>query len=245
MNKGTIKQIIGPVIDVSFEGENSKLPEILNALEITRESGEKLVLEVQQHLGEDSVRAIAMDSTDGLMRGMEVVDTGDNIRMPTGEQIKGRLFNVIGEPIDGIGPVSKGENAYPIHRKPPIYEELSTDTEVLFTGIKVIDLIEPYSKGGKIGLFGGAGVETAPRDLAVLFVGPPRKHAQPLTELDRHRLQVSAVGKIAFHGLVRHAKVALRLGQFFEVRVKVRQPEHDECQAQSRQKHHAQTPQDE
>ncbi len=158
MNKGTIKQIIGPVIDVSFEGEGSKLPDILNALEITRENGEKLVLEVQQHLGEDSVRAIAMDSTDGLMRGMDVVDTGDNIRMPTGEKIKGRLFNVIGEPIDGIGPVPKGENAYPIHRKPPVYEELSTETEVLFTGIKVIDLIEPYSKGGKIGLFGGAGV---------------------------------------------------------------------------------------
>jgi F-type H+-transporting ATPase subunit beta len=158
MNKGTIKQIIGPVIDVSFAGEGSKLPDILNALEITRENGDKLVLEVQQHLGEDGVRAVAMDSTDGLRRGMDVIDTGKNITMPIGEQIKGRLFNVIGEAIDGIGDVIKDENSYPIHRKPPIYEELSTETEVLFTGIKVIDLIEPYSKGGKIGLFGGAGV---------------------------------------------------------------------------------------
>ena len=116
------------------------------------------MLEVQQHLGEDGVRAIAMDSTDGLMRGMEVVDTGKNITMPIGEQIKGRLFNVVGEAIDGIGSVVKDEKSYPIHRKPPVYEELSTETEVLFTGIKVIDLIEPYSKGGKIGLFGGAGV---------------------------------------------------------------------------------------
>ena len=158
MNKGTIKQIIGPVIDVSFEDEGSTLPDILNALEITRENGDKLVLEVQQHLGEDGVRAIAMDSTDGLRRGMPVIDTGVNITMPIGDQIKGRLFNVIGEAIDGIGEIQKDENSYPIHRKPPVYEELSTETEVLFTGIKVIDLIEPYSKGGKIGLFGGAGV---------------------------------------------------------------------------------------
>ena len=157
-NIGRIKQIIGAVVDVSFEGENSTLPEILNALEIKRANGESLVLEVQQHLGEDSVRAIAMDSTDGLTRGVEVADTGKAIAMPVGEAIKGRLFNVVGEAIDGIGEVAKGDNAYPIHRKPPTYEELATDKEVLYTGIKVIDLIEPYQKGGKIGLFGGAGV---------------------------------------------------------------------------------------
>jgi F-type H+-transporting ATPase subunit beta len=111
----------------------------------------------QQHLGEDSVRTIAMDATDGLTRGTKVVDTGEAIAMPIGDAIKGRLFNVVGEPIDGIGPVSK-ERSYPIHRNPPTYEELSTEKEVLFTGIKVIDLIEPYMKGGKVGLFGGAGV---------------------------------------------------------------------------------------
>ncbi|RMG76754.1 MAG: F0F1 ATP synthase subunit beta [Bacteroidetes bacterium] len=157
-NIGRIKQIIGAVVDVSFEGKDSTLPEILNALEIKRPNGDTLVLEVQQHLGEDSVRAIAMDSTDGLTRGLEVVDTGIPIAMPVGEEIKGRLFNVVGEAIDGIGPVPKDKNAYPIHRKPPTYEELATDKEVLYTGIKVIDLIEPYQKGGKIGLFGGAGV---------------------------------------------------------------------------------------
>ncbi|MCO6489167.1 MAG: F0F1 ATP synthase subunit beta [Phaeodactylibacter sp.] len=156
-NTGQVKQVIGPVVDVSFSKEGSKLPEILNALEIKRPNGETLVLEVQQHLGEDSVRAIAMDSTDGLTRGTKVVDTGKNIAMPTGEAIKGRLFNVVGEAIDGIGPVSKEQSA-PIHRKPPTYEELSVEKEVLYTGIKVIDLIEPYLKGGKIGLFGGAGV---------------------------------------------------------------------------------------
>lgn len=157
-NIGVVKQVIGPVVDVSFEDENSKLPEILNALRIKREGKEDLVLEVQQHLGEDSVRTVAMDATDGLMRGMEVEDTEQPITMPTGEAIKGRLFNVVGEAIDGIGEVVKDENAYPIHRKPPAFEDLSTETEVLYTGIKVIDLIEPYSKGGKIGLFGGAGV---------------------------------------------------------------------------------------
>lgn len=157
-NIGHIKQIIGPVVDVSFSDSNVELPEILNALTINRPNGDILVLECQQHLGEDSVRAIAMDATDGLTRGMEVTDTGKPIAMPIGEAIKGRVFNVVGEPIDGIGAVEKGDNAYPIHRKPPPYEELSTETEILFTGIKVIDLIEPYVKGGKIGLFGGAGV---------------------------------------------------------------------------------------
>jgi len=157
-NIGHIKQIIGPVLDVSFAGTDTELPEILNALTIKRPNGESLIVECQQHLGEDSIRAIAMDSTDGLTRGMEVVDTGKPISMPVGEAIKGRLFNVVGEAIDGIGPVAKGDDAYPIHRKPPRYEDLSTESEILYTGIKVIDLVEPYSKGGKIGLFGGAGV---------------------------------------------------------------------------------------
>lgn len=157
-NIGRIKQIIGAVVDVDFSGPDSSLPEILNALEITRADGTKLVLEVQRHLGEDGVRTIAMDSTDGLMRGIECVDTGAPIAMPVGEQVRGRLFNVVGEAIDGIGHVEKGKNAYVIHRKPPAYEDLSTEREILYTGIKVIDLIEPYAKGGKIGLFGGAGV---------------------------------------------------------------------------------------
>jgi F-type H+-transporting ATPase subunit beta len=157
-NIGRVKQVIGPVVDVSFTDEGSILPEIFNALIIKRPSGEELVLECQRHLGENSIRAIAMDATDGLTRGVEVEDTGKPISMPVGEAIKGRLFNVVGKAIDGIGEVEKGEDAYPIHRRPPAYDQLSTETEVLFTGIKVIDLIEPYSKGGKIGLFGGAGV---------------------------------------------------------------------------------------
>ena len=156
-NVGRIKQVIGPVVDVSFDGENSVVPEIYNALEMTRPNGEKLVLEVQQHLGEDSVRTVAMDSSEGLVRGMEVVDTGKAITMPIGEDIKGRLFNVTGDAIDGLPKIDK-TGGLPIHRKPPVYEDLSTEEEVLYTGIKVIDLIEPYLKGGKIGLFGGAGV---------------------------------------------------------------------------------------
>ncbi|HXS36007.1 MAG TPA: F0F1 ATP synthase subunit beta [Flavipsychrobacter sp.] len=156
-NVGKIKQIIGPVVDVYFSGEN-KLPEIYSALEITRENGDKLVMEVQQHLGEDSVRCVAMDGTEGLVRGTEVVDTGKAIAMPTGEQIHGRLFNVTGDAIDGLPATSKANGGRPIHAKPPKFEDLSTASEILFTGIKVIDLIEPYAKGGKIGLFGGAGV---------------------------------------------------------------------------------------
>lgn len=151
---GKIKQIIGAVIDVQFDGQ---LPEIYNSLEIKKPNGEILVLEAQQHLGEDSVRCIAMDGTEGLVRGMEVVDTGKGIAMPTGEAIKGRLFNVTGDAIDGLPQVSK-EGGRPIHNMPPAFENLSTASEVLYTGIKVIDLIEPYAKGGKIGLFGGAGV---------------------------------------------------------------------------------------
>jgi len=157
-NVGHVKQIIGPVVDVSFSSEGAQIPEILNSLVIKREGADDLVLEVQRHLGEDSIRAIAMDATDGLQRGTEVVDTGMPIKMPIGDAVKGRLFNVVGKAIDGIGDVAKGDDAYSIHRNPPRFEDLSTESEVLFTGIKVIDLIEPYSKGGKIGLFGGAGV---------------------------------------------------------------------------------------
>jgi len=154
---GKIVQVIGPVIDIRFNTENNALPNILDALEITRENGQKVILECQRHIGEDSVRAISMDSTDGLRRGMDVVTTGKPITMPIGDKVKGRLFNVVGEAIDGIGPVSN-EGGYSIHRDPPRFEDLSTSKEILFTGIKVIDLLEPYSKGGKIGLFGGAGV---------------------------------------------------------------------------------------
>lgn len=156
-NKGKIVQVIGPVVDVSFEQEGASIPNILDALEVTHENGQRIVMECQQHIGEDTVRAIAMDSTEGLVRGMDVVATGGPITMPSGDQIKGRLFNVVGEAIDGIGQV-KSELRLPIHREAPKFEDLSTESEVLFTGIKVIDLIEPYSKGGKIGLFGGAGV---------------------------------------------------------------------------------------
>ena len=156
-NIGIISQVIGPVVDVSFEGEGADLPEIYDALEITRDDGSILVVETQQGIGENTVRAVAMDSTDGLQRGMKVVATGKPIVMPIGEQVKGRLMNVTGDPVDGIGPLTKA-GGYEIHRKPPKFDDLSTEKEILYTGIKVIDLIEPYSKGGKIGLFGGAGV---------------------------------------------------------------------------------------
>ncbi len=154
---GKISQVIGPVIDVSFDLEGAILPNILDALEIKKENGQIIVLECQKHVGENTVRTIAMDSTDGLSRGMKVVSTGAPIKMPIGDQVKGRLYNVVGEAIDGIGETSK-VGGYSIHRDPPKFEDLSTATEVLFTGIKVIDLLEPYAKGGKIGLFGGAGV---------------------------------------------------------------------------------------
>ncbi len=155
---GKIAQIIGPVIDVEFES-GVELPRIFDALEILKKDGSKIVLEVQQHVGEDTVRTIAMDSTDGLSRGYEVITTGTPIQVPIGKDIYGRLFNVSGDPIDGLKALPKdGENGLPIHRSAPKFEDLSTATEVLYTGIKVIDLIEPYAKGGKIGLFGGAGV---------------------------------------------------------------------------------------
>ncbi|MEN8157942.1 MAG: F0F1 ATP synthase subunit beta [Bacteroidota bacterium] len=154
---GKIIQIIGPVIDVSFEETGNQLPNIHEALEIERTDGSMLVIECQQHIGEHTVRTIAMDSTDGLHRGMKVIARGEAITMPRGDTVKGRLLNVVGDAIDGIGEVDKADG-YQVHNSPPKYENLSTETEVLFTGIKVIDLLEPYVKGGKIGLFGGAGV---------------------------------------------------------------------------------------
>ena len=189
LQKGKVAQVIGPVVDVEFASDN-ELPRIYDSLEITRPDGTKLILEVQSHIGEDVVRAISMDSTEGLSRDTEVIATGSPIKMPVGHDIYGRLFNVIGDGVDGLGNLPKdgdnglpihreapkfeelstttedglgnlpkdGDNGLPIHREAPKFEELSTTTEVLFTGIKVIDLIEPYAKGGKIGLFGGAGV---------------------------------------------------------------------------------------
>ncbi len=154
---GKIIQIVGPVIDVAFEGSEEELPKINDALEITRPDGMTLVIECQQHIGENTIRCISMETTDGLTRGMDVVNTGRPIMMPAGEMVKGRLLNVIGKPIDGLAEVTK-EGGSPIHKPAPKFEELSTESEILFTGIKVIDLIEPYAKGGKIGLFGGAGV---------------------------------------------------------------------------------------
>ena len=162
--KGKISQIVGPVVDVHFDfdhetagGQGTPLPRINESLEIALDDGRKLVVEVQQHIGEDTVRTVAMDSTDGLRRGMTAIATGAPITMPTGAQIRGRVMNVVGGSIDGLGELTK-EHSLPIHREPPKFEDLTTSQEVLFTGIRVIDLLEPYLKGGKIGLFGGAGV---------------------------------------------------------------------------------------
>ena len=158
---GHISQIIGPVIDVYFDtqGQDSEkvLPKIYEALKVKRPDGRELIIEVQQHIGEDTVRCVAMDNTDGLQRGLEAIPTGSPITMPAGEQIKGRMMNVIGQPIDGMSQLEM-EGSYPIHREAPKFDDLSTHKEMLATGIKVIDLLEPYMKGGKIGLFGGAGV---------------------------------------------------------------------------------------
>jgi F-type H+-transporting ATPase subunit beta len=157
MSVGKIVQIIGPVVDVAFE--DGALPAILNALDVERDSksASRLVLEVQQHLGENTVRTVAMDSTDGLVRGMKVRNTGQPIMVPVGAGTLGRVLNVIGEPIDELGPV-KAEKMYPIHRPAPAFDQLDTRSQILETGIKVVDLLEPYSRGGKTGLFGGAGV---------------------------------------------------------------------------------------
>ena len=153
---GHISQVIGPVVDVYFkldEGQDveQSLPKIHDALTIARGDGRTLVIEVQQHIGEDTVRCVAMDSTDGLKRGMEVVPAGRPISMPVGNQIKGRVMNVVGDAIDGMRDLDR-KDGFPIHREPPKFEDLATSQEVLFTGIKVIDLLEPYLKGGKIGL---------------------------------------------------------------------------------------------
>ena len=152
-NIGIITQVTGAVVDVSFEKD---LPAILNALQIDHQ-GSKLVLEVAQHLGENSVRTIAMDTTDGLVRGQEVLDTGAPITVPVGKETLGRILNVIGEPVDQRGPI-KSKTTASIHQPAPEFVEQSTETEILITGIKVVDLLAPYSKGGKVGLFGGAGV---------------------------------------------------------------------------------------
>ena len=153
---GKIAQVIGPVVDVAFDLEQGGIPPIYTALKVTRPSGD-LILEVEQHIGEDTVRCVAMDSTDGLQRGMRVESLERPIAVPTGEQVKGRLFNVIGDAIDHL-PEIKTDAVRAIHQPAPEFDDLTIGTEILFTGIKVIDLLEPYSKGGKIGLFGGAGV---------------------------------------------------------------------------------------
>ncbi|HNX05034.1 MAG TPA: F0F1 ATP synthase subunit beta, partial [Opitutales bacterium] len=159
MNTGTIKQVIGAVVDVRFDSAN--IPEIYQALAIDFEVLDRkqhLVLEVQQHLGDGVVRAVAMSSTDGLVRGMEVQDTGGPITVPVGEGVLGRIFNVLGEPVDNKGPVVNCPKRYPIHRLPPTLVDQASDTTILETGIKVIDLICPFLRGGKVGAFGGAGV---------------------------------------------------------------------------------------
>lgn len=155
-NKGKIAQVIGPVVDVAFENTDI-LPGIYEALNVTTDRGHVIVLECQQHMGEDTIRAIAMDSTDGLYKGMEVISDGQPITVPAGQELRGRLLNVIGDSIDGMGEI-KTEKRYPIHREAPKFDELKSNNEILYTGIKAIDLLTPYLKGGKIGLFGGAGV---------------------------------------------------------------------------------------
>ena len=154
---GYVTQVIGPVVDVIFEKDGEDLPPIYEALRIERDNGEKLIIEVEQHIGEDTVRCVAMDTTDGLRRGMKAWDLGRTLTMPVGKQIKGRLLNVTGDAIDKLGKLDYTDTLS-IHREPPRFEDLTTTQELLLTGIKVIDLLAPYSKGGKIGLFGGAGV---------------------------------------------------------------------------------------
>ena len=154
--EGIITQVIGPVVDVRFD--ESELPNLKNALIVQREDGKTLTLEVAQHIGDDAVRCIAMGSTDGLVRNDKVIDTKNPIMVPVGEEVLGRMFNVLGETIDGLGDLDKDVKKMPIHRNAPTFAEQMTSSEILETGIKVIDLLCPYAKGGKIGLFGGAGV---------------------------------------------------------------------------------------
>ena len=156
-NYGTVTQVIGPVVDVTFEGGKENIPPIYAALKVERDNGEELILEVEQHIGEDIVRCVAMESTDGVRRGVRVLNLGHPISVPTGDQVKGRLLNVLGQPIDLLGKLDD-TNMRPIHQPAPPFDDLAISQEILYTGIKVIDLLEPYSKGGKIGLFGGAGV---------------------------------------------------------------------------------------
>ncbi|MDP4278663.1 MAG: F0F1 ATP synthase subunit beta, partial [Bacteroidota bacterium] len=159
-SKGFVSQVIGPVVDIRFNTEDGSavlLPKIHDAVKIPLQSGKELIVEVQQHIGENTVRTVAMDSTDGLSRGLEVFPVGSPILVPVGEELKGRLLNVTGDTVDGLKPIESHETL-PIHRDPPEFNELTTSTEIFYTGIKVIDLLEPYVKGGKIGLFGGAGV---------------------------------------------------------------------------------------
>ena len=154
-NTGKIVQVIGPVIDIRFRADT--LPSIKNAIITKTAAGEEVTAEVAQHVGDDIVRCIAMSSTDGLVRGQECIDTGAPIEVPVGDGVLGRMFNVLGQPIDGLGEV-KADKKMPIHRDAPTFAEQRTQNEILETGIKVIDLLCPYAKGGKIGLFGGAGV---------------------------------------------------------------------------------------
>ena len=154
---GIVSQVIGPVVDVTFEGKDNVIPPIYTALKVDRNDGSELILEVEQHIGEDTVRCVAMESTDGLQRGIKVENLGRPIAVPTGDQVKGRLLNVIGEAIDHLPELNR-DNLRAIHQPAPAFDDLTIGTEILYTGIKVIDLLEPYSKGGKIGLFGGAGV---------------------------------------------------------------------------------------
>ena len=147
---GIVSQVIGPVVDVTFEGKDNVIPPIYTALKVVRNDGSELILEVEQHIGEDTVRCVAMESTDGLQRGIRVENLGRPIAVPTGDQVKGRLLNVIGEAIDHL-PELKRDDLRPIHQPAPAFDDLTIGTEILYTGIKVIDLLEPYSKGGKIG----------------------------------------------------------------------------------------------
>lgn len=156
-NYGKITQVIGPVVDITFDGDGADVPDIYTALSVQRRDGNEVILEVEQHIGENTVRCVAMDSTDGLQRGTKVKNLGQPISVPTGKQVKGRLLNVIGQPIDNLAPLERGDRRA-IHQPSPEFSDLSISQEILYTGIKVIDLIEPFSKGGKIGLFGGAGV---------------------------------------------------------------------------------------
>ena len=157
MSTGKVVQVIGPVVDVAFES-GQQVPDINNALKIDKGDGQTLTVEVSLALGDGIVRTIAMDSTDGLQRGMSVTDTGDAIKVPVGEATLGRVFNVLGEPVDNNGEIAAETPRHSIHRDAPSYDDLANSTEILETGIKVIDLLAPYVRGGKIGLFGGAGV---------------------------------------------------------------------------------------